>query len=59
MKSIRILFQSFQFWVAKFSIYLNRHVFVMYWPLGRDTLLTVLWLQDFHGFKSVTAKQTV
>ena len=59
MKNARILFESFQFLVAKFSIYLNRPVFVMYWSLGRDTLLTALWLQDFHEFKSVTAKQTV
>ena len=29
MKNIRILFENFQFLVVKFSIYLNRRVFVM------------------------------
>ena len=29
MKNIRILFENFRFLVVKFSIYLNRRVFVM------------------------------
>ena len=31
MKNIRVfLSENFQFWEVKFSIYLNRHVFVMF-----------------------------
>ena len=38
MKNIRILSENFQFLVVKFSIYLNRHVFVMtgMHPIAQD-----------------------
>ena len=36
MKEIsEFLSDNFQFWVVKFSIYLNRRVFVMLWPVLR------------------------
>ena len=37
MKNIRIFYlKIFLFLVVKFSIYLNRHVFVMNWPFGSE-----------------------
>ena len=37
MKNIRILSESFHFLVVKFSVYLNRHVFVMDTSMHRKT----------------------
>ena len=37
MKNIRIFFLNiFIFFMVKFSVYLNRHVFIMYFCLGQS-----------------------
>ena len=40
MKNIRILSENFQFWVVKFSIYLNGRVFVMM----TEHIIFVFWI---------------
>ena len=50
MKNIIFLSENFQFLEAKFSIYLNRRVFVMF-PISRcKILISVLFLDE--SFKS-------
>ena len=39
-KHLNFLFENFHFWVVKFSVYLNRHVFVM---------IKVKYRETFHG----------
>ena len=47
MKNIRVfLSENFQFLEVKFSIYLNRHVFVMLTTTAADNILLFLYVSD-------------
>ena len=47
MKNIRKISKNFLFLVVKFSIYLNRRVFVMTYPMGHCVLLNCVYMNRY------------